>query len=67
MIARASGLLALAAVGVALTGCQTTQQKSAELERQAQREQAQEAAEQVRTDRDGDDASSRTTTDDRER
>lgn len=50
MIGRASGLLAVAAVGIALTGCQTTQEKSAELQRQAQQErQRDEAAERSTT------------------
>jgi hypothetical protein len=44
MIARASGLLAVAAVGIALSGCQTTQEKSAELQRQAQQERQREEA-----------------------
>lgn len=44
MIGRASGLLAVAAVGIAITGCQTTQEKSAELQRQAQQERQREEA-----------------------
>lgn len=44
MIGRASGLLAVVAVGIALAGCQTTQEKSAELQRQAQQERRREEA-----------------------
>ncbi|MFA4929200.1 MAG: hypothetical protein WC558_11830 [Patulibacter sp.] len=49
MIGRASTLLVVAALGVSLTGCQTTQEKSAELQRQAEQEQRREAAAEQRT------------------
>ncbi len=49
MTGRVSGLLALVAVGLALAGCQTTQQKSAELERQALEEQRREQAAETTT------------------